>query len=79
MSKFPSIHCSDLGNLKRALQYAGFKNEPLAQDEVVRRRHPLRGVAIVYRKPRNTPFQRVNPLARTVWDEHQSRDSVTNE
>lgn len=69
MSKFPSIHCSDLGSLKRALQHAGFKVEPLAQDEVVRRKHSDGRIAIVYRKPRNTPFQRMNPVARAVWDE----------
>lgn len=67
--KFPSIHCSDLGALKRKLQYAGFKDEEKAQDEVVRRRHPEKGVAIVWRKPRNTPFQRINPVAAAVWEQ----------
>jgi hypothetical protein len=75
MSKFPSIHCSDLGNLKRALQYAGFKSEPLAQDEVVRRKHPDGRIAIAYRQPKHNPFQRINPVARAVWDEYQLKTS----
>lgn len=80
MSKFPSMHCSDLDALKRALKCSGFNKEELAQDEVVRMRHPEKGVAIVYRKPRNTPFQRVNPIAAQAWDEYQpSRDTLKHE
>ncbi len=77
MSKFPRIHCSDIEPLKKALKAAGFKKEEICQDEVVRMKHPDKGVAIVWRKPRNTPFQKVNLVAAVAWDEYQpSRDTV---
>lgn len=68
MGRFPSIHCTDVGRLKRILRKQGFTPEELCQDEVVRMRHSEYGVAIAWRKARNTPFQRINPVAATAWE-----------